>query len=1163
MTGMRIERLDLIAYGAFGGHTLDGLGRPGVHLVYGPNEAGKSTALSALDQLLYGVHHNSRYAFRHGNRTRLGARLSTADGVAVEIVRRKKRKDDLVDGDGDPLSEEVLAPFLGGVDRKTFITEFALNSDELRKGGELLASGEGDMAQLLAAARSGMRLKAVLDKIEARQRKLFLPTGKKPTINASLDRLKDVRQRSREATLRPEQYRDAEQSAAEAERRLRETETELRAAQRLRDAKRRLKENLPALAQCRDLERQVEEISAQGPVAPDDIRAELPELLKQRSEHIAVRSTNAGHLERTERQLSETRQDDFLLPHAAAIGRLVRDITAILHELDRQNSASDEISGRHVQAESRLRTVHPQATLADEGLYRIPETLRGEGQKLRDQGRTLRENLDHARDAARRCRDKHERLGKELSALPAGEDVSQLRNAYASIPVGLAEKLADTEADEKKLDRRFRQARNLLELPELPPDGVLDLRLPDQEQVTGAVRAFQDLAERLRDRTGELDGAQRQLVKFRRDLQRLMTDDAPPTHDELHARRAERDALIAGIPDDPSVMDALREAVQRADDTADLMLRYAESVNRRADLSREITDLEAAVPDHQAAVDEVLAEQALEQRHWESLWEGYPALAPGTGQASKVLDAFGRLQTDARELQHVRIDLDGRLDRLNAHTARLQYLLRLGEDSPAVDGTAQASAMFAEMMETAGERLDEHERTAQERAAVERQLASAETDLEEAESAKADAEKSLADHDGQWQRFLSSAGLAADRDFDSALTDLETLLHVAAEVDAAEATEQKLHQGEQRISEFGELVKGTLNACGRNVPVSATGWQQAIETLEQDLQRQGEDAQQRKNLLEQKADFAERVNGAKVELSGLESRLQDFSARLELTSIAELEAAAQRAGALREKSTALANIQQTLPEGPELVVLREQAEETSADELADELAELDGEIEELETAKASWLEQRLERRQILDGLDGGGDAARAEADIAQICAELAESAEEYLRLEAAKIAIHASMEEYRTNDQEPVLALASGIFAQLTRGSYTGLEMSDEEPPSIRAKSSSGPLLAPVALSEGTRDQLYLALRLATLERHAAAGNALPIAVDDIFMTFDERRTEAALHVLDSMADRFQVIVFTHHEHVIRSAAKELPEGRCHVHQLPNQPAAPTQAELN
>jgi uncharacterized protein YhaN len=126
------------------------------------------------------------------------------------------------------------------------------------------------------------------------------------------------------------------------------------------------------------------------------------------------------------------------------------------------------------------------------------------------------------------------------------------------------------------------------------------------------------------------------------------------------------------------------------------------------------------------------------------------------------------------------------------------------------------------------------------------------------------------------------------------------------------------------------------------------------------------------------------------------------------------------------------------------------------------------------------------------------------------------------------------------------------MFTQLSRGRYAGLELSDEERPSIRAKSSTCTLLAPTALSEGTRDQLYLALRLATLERHAVVGNALPITVDDIFMTFDEARTEAALGVLDGLADRFQVIVFTHHEHVIRSAVKELLEGRCHLHQLPN-----------
>ncbi|TDD83473.1 YhaN family protein [Actinomadura rubrisoli] len=1149
---MRIERLDLIAYGAFDGHSLDGLGRAGVHVVHGPNEAGKSTALSAFDQLLYGIDHQSRYAFRHGNRTQLGARLSAAGGVALEIIRRKKRKDDLVDGNGDPLGEGALAPFLGGVDRKTFTTEFALNSDELRKGGRLLASGEGDMAQLLAAARSGLLLNAVLARIKTRQDGLFLRRGRIPAINASLDRLRDVRKRVSEAMLRPDQYWDAEQSAAEAKRRLAETEADLRAAQRLRGARHHLLENLPALARCRELEEQAEQISAQGPVAPDDIRTQLPELINQRSARTGTRSTHAGLLEEIERQLSETGRDDALLPHAAAIKRLAEGIAAILDELERRDSASGEVADKRVRAASRLRTVHADATLADEGLYRIPEALRGEGQELRDRGRTLWDNLAHARDAVKRCRDKHERLGKELSALPAGEDVSQLQNAYASIPGRLEEKLNDTEDTWKKRDRRFRQARDRLGLPELPPEGVLKLRLPDQERATGAERDFRDLEQLLRDRAGELDDAQCRLATCRRDLDQLVTDDAPPTLEELQAQRAERDDLFARFVDDPGMLDSLSEAVRRADGTADQMLRHAERVNRRADLSREIADLEAAVPGHRAAVDEVLAEQESDQRRWEALWEGYPAPAPDIGQASKVLDAFDQLQTVARELQDNRIELEGLRKRLNAHATRLRHLLRLGEDAPTVTDTARDSVVFAEMVETARGRLDEHQRIAQDRAAVQRDLASAETDLEEAESAQADAENALAVHDGRWQRFLSSAGLAADRGFDVALTDLEDLSLVAADVDAAEALERELQQSEQRISEFGTLLEETFGACGRDVPASVTGWHDAIDTLARNLQEQRDGAQQRKTLLNNRANLVAQVAEADAELRGVESRLLDFSARLNLSSITELEAAAERATTFREKSTALANIRQTLPAGGELDRLREEAKKTSTEELADELAELDERIERLETARTAWLERRAERRRVLDDLDGSAAAARAEAEIAQICAGLAEDAEEYLRLEAARIAIQTCMEEYRNSDQEPVLARAAAMFAQLTCGDYAGLEMSDEERPSIRAKTSTGTLLTPAALSEGTCDQLYLALRLATLERHAVAGNALPIVVDDLLMSFDEERTEAALRVLDSMADRFQVIVFTHHKHVVEGAVKELPGGRCHIHKLPS-----------
>ena len=87
-------------------------------------------------------------------------------------------------------------------------------------------------------------------------------------------------------------------------------------------------------------------------------------------------------------------------------------------------------------------------------------------------------------------------------------------------------------------------------------------------------------------------------------------------------------------------------------------------------------------------------------------------------------------------------------------------------------------------------------------------------------------------------------------------------------------------------------------------------------------------------------------------------------------------------------------------------------------------------------------------------------------------------------------------------------------------------------------------------MSEGTRDQLYLALRLATLERYAEEGRAMPLLLDDVLMTFDDDRAAAALRVFDELSERFQVILLTHHAHLIEVAARTLPEQRLHVHRV-------------
>ena len=75
-------------------------------------------------------------------------------------------------------------------------------------------------------------------------------------------------------------------------------------------------------------------------------------------------------------------------------------------------------------------------------------------------------------------------------------------------------------------------------------------------------------------------------------------------------------------------------------------------------------------------------------------------------------------------------------------------------------------------------------------------------------------------------------------------------------------------------------------------------------------------------------------------------------------------------------------------------------------------------------------------------------------------------------------------------------------------------------------------------MSDGTREQLYLALRLASLERHIAGAEAVPIVVDDLLLRSDDLRSTAILQILADLSARTQILFFTH-----QSRHVELAEG--------------------
>jgi uncharacterized protein YhaN len=116
--------------------------------------------------------------------------------------------------------------------------------------------------------------------------------------------------------------------------------------------------------------------------------------------------------------------------------------------------------------------------------------------------------------------------------------------------------------------------------------------------------------------------------------------------------------------------------------------------------------------------------------------------------------------------------------------------------------------------------------------------------------------------------------------------------------------------------------------------------------------------------------------------------------------------------------------------------------------------------------------------------------------------------------------------------QDPLIARASALFAMATAGAFAGLgvDYGNDDQPVLVARRSDGEKVQVAGLSEGSRDQLFLSLRLALLERRTS--EPLPFIGDDLLTSFDEARTLAMLRLLAAAGKQRQVILFTHHRHV-------------------------------
>lgn len=328
---MRIERIELDGFGRFAGAAWDL--QPGLSVLLGPNEAGKTTLLNAIRALLFGFESTREgrawYPALAGGRR--GGRLSlvTAGGERWTVERHGERGGTgsltVRAPSGNVGGQETLDRLLAGVDRELFTSVFAFGLSELQSISSL--SGEGVRSRIYGAGSGlgGMSAADLERGLRARQESIFRPRGRDQELNRAVARIDELRTRIAELERQPVRYEElhrelaalaAERAAVDDERRLAE-EQAARAAQ-LADAR-----EPAALLSAIDAELAAGDAALDA--LPPQLEARLGEVRAEREAAVEALAAADRALEARRRRLAELAVDEQLLAAADEIAALVEE----------------------------------------------------------------------------------------------------------------------------------------------------------------------------------------------------------------------------------------------------------------------------------------------------------------------------------------------------------------------------------------------------------------------------------------------------------------------------------------------------------------------------------------------------------------------------------------------------------------------------------------------------------------------------------------------------------------------------------------------------------------------------------------------------------------------------------------------------------------------
>jgi chromosome segregation protein len=1143
---MRISELNLLAYGKFTDHKLAfPKATHDFHVIIGPNEAGKSTVRRAITELLFGMERQSPLGFKHPQSDLRVSGVLEASTGKLAFVRTKQQKSlrSLAD---EVLPEMYLAAVLGSLTQETFEQLHCLDHERLLKGGQGIVDPRNSVSQILFQAASGLEgFSAIREVLEERAGELFASRGRNNEYTKAADRYSNAQKTLKDVLVRTKDWveaRDALKSAddeLEAERKnRRELETQRTSWERAR----RLAPLVERSARLRQELAELGETIQFLPSAKETLDAGISDI----DAAAAKVKTREDDVVEREQKLHEIDVEEEVLERAAEIERLAqlcglyvnhpRDLPLRRNEVDNWVKEvlirSAELGWGSTEEEVRGRL--PQ----DKVLRAIDALLKERGALLTDE--RAAKNAEEERQAA------VDDLQQKLDASPEVEVDAQLTQVLAQ-----ALPYKGSDAKQKNLlsamnlaESAAQKALAALARPVLTEEALRAMQLPSLERVTAFRTNRQEIAQAADVARSLAEQSEQTAADLELKISQFERSHKAVTVAEVSGARRERDEKWGAIK---SGSVGLKDAAPQLD----VAMRLADELVD----ARTISETDGAAL--QALRDQLEKAQEEQGRHKKTL-----------DSKERELDEFDSRWADAAST----MGLDGMaLDDMPEWLAKRDTALQAADTFAEKkhdyeherDSAAQAYRDLVDAMQKAGlavnesSRLaalctvaDEHtkgvDRTRIQRQGLQEQLQAAETALKVAKKAKSSKTTAAEQWDTKWKDALSKAHLAGVSD---------DVAEVESAVAAAGFIRQRLEKVDAHRSERIETMEADLKQLKQAAEALAQALapglaQGSPDELSRLLNSKLEEAKRQSNRKTQALEF---LDGAKRQLDEAKSALSEAKRNLEpllkaagvedpMLALPLVEKAQKRA----EHEEAISKTKADLEQGSDGLTLEQvQAEVAShhAAEAPAQLMSLKDRLDDSERRLTGLMAAQLAAKQIFDGINGGDQAAVAEAQKQEALADMSEAGEEYLQLATASSLLKWAVDKYRDRKQGPLLQRASAVFKNLTLGSFEKLRIDyDQAPPALLSYRQNNQFVKVSGLSDGTRDQLFLALRIAALELQTEQGAPVSFVADDLFVNFDDRRSRAGLQALFALSAKTQVLFLSHQEHLLPVIQMLLPQ---------------------